>query len=592
MSEVWRNRKYISIYKNKKREKVRRFPMIGWKATPKENKNTEKPQEEKRTVVCPSCGRELDKADVVVNHYVCTACGGYFRVRTNNRIRMVCDKNTFTEWFAEIEGGNPLHFPDYEEKLAEVREKTGLAEGITVGMGEIYGEKTVLGVCDARFLMGSMGHAVGEKIALAVERATEERLPVIIFCCSGGARMQEGMISLMQMAKTAAAIRKHADAGLLYVTVLTDPTTGGVTASFAMLGDIILAEPEALIGFAGPRVIEQTIGQKLPKGFQRAEFQKEHGFVDCVVERDDLKKILYEILKSHRISMESNSFSRFTEEMESFVPTEPDREKLATTPFRTPWEKVKEARSIDRPSALTYIGLIFEDFLELHGDRGYGDDKAVVGGIATLYGQPVTVIGIQKGNNADECAMRNYGMASPEGYRKALRLMKQAEKFHRPIICFVNTSGAYPGMEAEERGQGEAIARNLFEMASLQVPVLSVLIGEGGSGGALGLAVGNEVWMLENSTYSVLSPEGFASILWRDKSRAAEAAELMGITADELKRLSVIETIVPEYGRADASTVEDIAGFMKTQMAAFLQKFDGMDGAAIAEDRYRRFRKF
>lgn len=592
MSEVWRNRKYISIYKNKKKEKVRRFPMIGWKTTPKENKNTEKPQEEKKTVICPSCGRELDKADVVVNHYVCTACGGYFRVRTNNRIRMVCDKNTFTEWFAEIEGSNPLHFPGYEEKLAEVRGKTGLVEGITVGMGEIYGEKTVLGVCDARFFMGSMGHAVGEKIALAVERATAERLPVIIFCCSGGARMQEGMISLMQMAKTAAAIRKHADAGLLYVTVLTDPTTGGVTASFAMLGDIILAEPEALIGFAGPRVIEQTIGQKLPKGFQRAEFQKEHGFVDCVVERDDLKKVLYEILKSHRISMESNSFSRFTEEMEDFVPTEPDREKLATTPFRTPWEKVKEARSIDRPSALTYIDLIFEDFLELHGDRSYGDDKAVVGGIATLYGQPVTVIGIQKGNNADECAMRNYGMASPEGYRKALRLMKQAEKFHRPIICFVNTSGAYPGMEAEERGQGEAIARNLFEMASLKVPVLSVLIGEGGSGGALGLAVGNEVWMLENSTYSVLSPEGFASILWRDKSRAAEAAEWMGITADELKRLSVIETIVPEYGRADASTVEDIAGFMKTQMAAFLQKFDGMDGAAIAEERYRRFRKF
>ena len=188
--------------------------------------------------------------------------------------------------------------------------------------------------------------------------------------------------------------------------------------------------------------------------------------------------------------------------------------------------------------------------------------------------------------------MRNYGMASPEGYRKALRLMKQAEKFHRPIICFLNTSGAYPGMEAEERGQGEAIARNLFEMASLQVPVLSVLIGEGGSGGALGLAVGNEVWMLENSTYSVLSPEGFASILWKDKSRAEEAAELMGITADELKRLSVIETVVPEYGSADASTVEDIAGFMKEKMVEFLRKFDGMGGAAIAEDRYQRFRKF
>lgn len=592
MSEVWRNRTYISIYKNKNKEKVRRFPLIGWKTAQKETKTAEAVTEEKKTVVCPACGRELDRAEVVTNCYICTVCGGYFRIRTNNRIRMVCDRNTFTEWFAEIAGSNPLHFPDYEEKLKEVREKTGLLEGFTVGAGEIYGEKAVIGVCDARFLMGSMGHVVGEKIALAVERATEEKLPVILFTCSGGARMQEGMVSLMQMAKTAAAIKKHADAGLLYVTVLTDPTTGGVTASFAMLGDIILAEPGALIGFAGPRVIEQTIGQKLPKGFQRAEFQKEHGFVDSVVERDDLKRVLYEILQSHRISMANRDFSCFTEEITDFNPSELHKESLAKTPLKTPWEKVKEARSIDRPSALTYINLIFENFLELHGDRSYGDDKAVVGGIATLYGQPVTVIGIQKGNSADECAMRNYGMASPEGYRKALRLMKQAEKFHRPVICFINTSGAYPGMEAEERGQGEAIARNLFEMSSLKVPVLSVVIGEGGSGGALGLAVGNEVWMLENSTYSVLSPEGFASILWKDKNRAEEAAELMGITADELKRLFVIETVIPEYGSADASTVEDIAGFMKAHMVTFLQKFDGMDGAAVAENRYQRFRKF
>lgn len=404
--------------------------------------------------------------------------------------------------------------------------------------------------------------------------------------------MQEGIISLMQMAKTSAALKRHSDAGLLYVTVLTDPTTGGVTASFAMLGDIILAEPGALIGFAGPRVIEQTIGQKLPKGFQRAEFQVEHGFADRVVERDELKNVLYQILKSHRISAENENFSQFTEEIKKFDPSELDKERQAKTALKSAWEKVKEARSINRPSALTYIDFIFDEFIEFHGDRGSGDDKAVVGGIAWLYGQPVTVIGIQKGNDADECAMRNYGMASPEGYRKALRLMKQAEKFHRPVICFINTSGAYPGMEAEEKGQGEAIARNLFEMSALTVPVLSIVIGEGGSGGALGLAVSNEVWMLENSTYSILSPEGFASILWKDGKRAQEAAEVMGITAEDLKRLSVIETIVPEYGSADASTVEDIAGFMKEHMVAFLRKFDGMDGAAIAQDRYERFRKY
>lgn len=543
-------------------------------------------QEERQTVICPSCQKELDRAEVVENNYICMACGSYFRIRTKNRLRMVCDKGSFTPWFEEIESGNPLQFPGYEEKLSEVREKTGLKEGVTVGEGRIYGEKVCLGICDSRFLMGSMGQAVGEKIALAVERATENRLPVVLFCCSGGARMQEGILSLMQMAKTSAALKRHSDAGLLYVSVLTDPTTGGVTASFAMLGDIILAEPGALIGFAGPRVIEQTIGQKLPEGFQRAEFQVEHGFADRIVERHELKGVLYQILRAHQ------SPEREYVSWKEYIPSETSREKQAKAPEKTSWQKVKESRSLDRPTALTYINLIFEDFMELHGDRNFGDDPAIVGGIARLDGKPVTVIGVQKGNDGKECARRNYGMPSPEGYRKALRLMKQAEKFHRPIICFVNTSGAYPGMEAEERGQGEAIARNLFEMSGIRTPILSIIIGEGGSGGALGLALGNEVWMLENSTYSILSPEGFASILWKDGKRAKEAAQVMGITAEDLKRLQVIETIVPEYGGADTSTVQDIAGFMKAHMRMFLQKFEGMDGEAVARHRYERFRKF
>ncbi len=588
MSALFRKNKYIHV----------KGTDISKKNIADEEKKIEKPGKEKDAsqatpwIVCPDCGKEISKADAIVNHYICTACGSYFRVRTKNRIRMVCDKGTFTPWFEDLPASNPLDFPGYEEKLESVREKTGLHEGVTVGEGRIFGEKVCLGVCDSRFLMGSMGHVVGEKIASAVERATRTGLPVVLFCCSGGARMQEGIISLMQMAKTSAALKKHAQAGLLYVSVLTDPTTGGVTASFAMLGDIILAEPGALIGFAGPRVIEQTIGQKLPAGFQRAEFQLEHGFADGVVERDELKSTLYHILKSHRVSMRNPAFGDFTQEIPKFVPTEPDRERLAKAPIKSAWDKVKEARSLTRPSTLTYIDLIFDDFLELHGDRNFRDDKTIVGGIAWLYGQPVTVIGVQKGNDVKECVLRNYGMTSPEGYRKALRLMEQAEKFHRPVICFINTSGAYPGMEAEERGQGEAIARNLFEMSGLKVPVLSIVIGEGGSGGALGLALANEVWMLENSTYSILSPEGFASILWKDGKRAQEAAQVMGITAEDLKRLKVIEEIVPEYGSAGPDTVEDIAGYLKYHMTRFLKKFDGMSGEEIAQSRYDRFRKF
>lgn len=550
-------------------------------------------KEKEERVPCTACGKSPLKDAVVMNHYICTECGSYFRVRTKNRIRMVTDKGSFEPWFEDMEESNPLDFPGYEQKLADVREKTGLTEGVTVGKAKIYEEEVCLGVCDSRFLMGSMGHVVGEKITAAVERATEEKLPVILFCCSGGARMQEGIISLMQMAKTSAALKKHSQAGLLYVSVLTDPTTGGVTASFAMLGDIILAEPGALIGFAGPRVIEQTIGEKLPDGFQRAEFQVRHGMVDAIVERDDLKQTLYHILRAHKQSKAENRFADFSvKNPEAFKPDEISRERMHYAKEKSAWEKVKTARSMIRPSALTYINLILDDFLELHGDRGFRDDPAVIGGIGFLDGQPVTVIGLQKGNDPDECAQRNFGMASPEGYRKALRLMKQAEKFQRPIITLINTSGAYPGMGAEERGQGEAIARNLTEMAGLTVPVLAVLIGEGGSGGALGLAVANEVWMLEHSTYSILSPEGFASILWKDGKRAEEAAAVMCITAQDLLRLHVIERIIPEYGGADAATAGSIALDMKENMRAFLLRYKGMGGDSVAKERYERFRSF
>lgn len=559
----------------------------------KEN-DTKAPEEteqvKKDSMVCPACKKELVKSDVKDNKYVCYECGNYFRVRTSNRIKMVADSKSFSPWFEEYETKNPLDFPEYEEKVAATQEKTGLHEGVTIGEAKIYGEDAVIGVCDARFLMGSMGHVVGEKIASAVERATERRLPVILFCCSGGARMQEGIISLMQMAKTSAALKKHSDAGLLYIPVLTDPTTGGVTASFAMLGDIILAEPGALIGFAGPRVIEQTIGQKLPEGFQRAEFQLEHGFVDAIVERKDLKKTLYKILKMHH---RQEGFANFTPATDfQFAPSELMKERSAKSKVLSAWDKVKAARKTDRPASVDYMDVIFDDFMEFHGDRYFRDDPAVVGGVAYLDGQPVTVIGVHKGKDMKDCMLHNYGMPSPEGYRKALRLMKQAEKFGRPIITFVNTSGAFCGMEAEEGGQGEAIARNLYEMSAVKVPILCLMIGEGGSGGALALAVGNEVWMMENATYSVLSPEGFASILWKDGKRAKEAAEVMKITAEDLYHLNVVEKVIPEYGGADDKALHDIAMFMKFHMREFLEKYKGKNGQEIAEERYKRFRSF
>ena len=582
-------KKYISLNKNaEETEKA----VEGQEPEKKEESVVQQPAPEvPETVTCKICKKELDKKRVVKNKYVCYECGYYFRVRAKNRIKMVADAGSFENWFEEEKTGNPLNFPEYEEKVAATQEKTGLSEGVTIGECTIYGQKTVLGVIDARFMMGSMGHVVGEKITRAMEDATEKKLPVILFCCSGGARMQEGIVSLMQMAKTSAAVKRHSDAGLLYVPVLTDPTTGGVTASFAMLGDIILAEPKALIGFAGPRVIEQTIGQKLPEGFQRAEFQLEHGFVDAIVERDDLKMTLYRILKMHEPRTGYANFDPLRED-DNYEPTELIKERNVKAKPMNAWDKVTAARQMRRLASVDYIDTIFDEFMEMHGDRYFRDDPAIVGGFAYLDGQPVTVIGVHKGKDLKDCAYRNYGMPSPEGYRKAIRLMKQAEKFNRPIITFVNTSGAYPGKEAEENGQGEAIARNLYEMSGIKVPILCLMIGEGGSGGALALAVGNEVWMMENATYSILSPEGFASILWKDGKRAKEAAEVMKITAQDLKELQVVDDIIPEFGGADEDALTSIANYMKGNMKKFLKAQNGKTGEQLSAERYDRFRKF
>ena len=543
---------------------------------------------------CNKCGAAIIAEDVKQGNYICPKCGGYFRIHAYRRIQMVIDEGTFEEWDHDLTGGNPVNYKGYPEKVQALQEKTGLKEAVVTGRGKINGRETVIAVCDGRFLMASMGWAVGEKITRAVERATEEKLPVIIFACSGGARMQEGITSLMQMAKTSAALERHSKAGLLYVSVLTEPTTGGVTASFAMLGDIILAEPGALIGFAGPRVIEQTIRQKLPKGFQRAEFLVEHGFVDDIVRREDLKETLGKILEMHEgqstDSTSENEKASYINKDE-FSPKS-DVAHAGINPYLTAWERVQLSRKTDRPSGSDYIEALFTDFMEFHGDRNYGDDRAVIGGIAKFHGRPVTVIVQEKGTNTKENIAHNFGMPMPEGYRKALRLMKQAEKFHRPVICFVDTPGAFCGIEAEERGQGEAIARNLWELAGLKTPVLSIVTGEGGSGGALALAAGDQVWMLENSVYSILSPEGFASILWKDSTKAKEAAAVMKLTASDLYQKGIIEQVIPEPENLTPESLWQVTERLDDRIRAFLKQYTVLSEEELLEMRYARFRKF
>ncbi len=549
--------------------------------TAAENRGPEVPEGLVRK--CNMCKGAIIAEDVKKGGYICPRCGGYFRMHAYRRIESVADPGTFEEWDRGLSTKNPLQYRGYPEKVAALKERTGLDEAVTTGKVRIEGEEAALAVCDGRFFMASMGEVVGEKITRAVERATKERLPLIIFTCSGGARMQEGIVSLMQMAKTSAAIRRHSDAGLLYITVLTDPTTGGVTASFAMLGDIILAEPGALIGFAGPRVISQTIGQRLPKGFQRSEFLLEHGFVDQIVERPRMKEVLGRLLKLHRDDQRALTAAPEGMRQSLKIPTGMDRARA--------WDRVLASRRKDRPVGMDHIGALFTDITELHGDRYYGDDQAIVGCIARFQGMPVTVIAQEKGRDTKENIRCNFGMPSPDGYRKALRLMKQAEKFHRPVICFVDTPGAFCGVEAEERGQGEAIARNLYEMSALKTPILSIVIGEGGSGGALALGVADEVWMLENSIYSILSPEGFASILWKDSTKAQEAAEVMRLTAGDLYALGVVDRVLAEPSGLTVEDIQAVTEPLAAWIREFLEQYGEMDADALVAHRYERFRR-
>ena len=557
---------------------------------------------------CNLCKKVIFAEDVEKGYYICPKCGGYYHMPALERIRMIADEGSFEEWDRELKPVNPMRYKGYLDKLRQQQEKTGLKEAVVTGKAKIDGTEAVFGVCDSRFLMASMGENVGEKIARAVERATKMRLPVILFAASGGARMQEGIVSLMQMAKTSAVLKRHSEAGLLYISVLTDPTTGGVTASFAMLGDIILAEPGALIGFAGPRVIEQTIGQKLPKGFQRSEFLLEHGFLDGIVERKRLRESLSQILKLHEVpgvgkellsetmsgQVGKESFSDTTsrqveKEISSDAASTPTGKKKKKR--IEPWDRVLKSRKSDRPSGSDYIKALFTDFVEFHGDRAFGDDAAVAGGIARFHGMPVTVIAQEKGKGTKENIAHNFGMPKPEGYRKALRLMKQAEKFGRPVICFVDTPGSFCGIEAEERGQGEAIARNIYEMSALSVPVLSIVVGEGGSGGALALAVADEVWILENAVYSILSPEGFSSILWKDSSKAKEAAKVMKMTAENLYRQNIVEQVFEEPEELTTENIRIVTDKMEREIQAFLGKYGALSGEKLLEHRYQRFRK-
>ncbi|WP_312881689.1 acetyl-CoA carboxylase carboxyltransferase subunit alpha [Actinomadura alba] len=479
---------------------------------------------------------------------------------------------------------DPLGFVDecpYPERLSRARETTQAEEAITCVTGSLQGHPVVAAVMDFRFMGGSLGVGVGERLAAAARTALRTRTPLLLVTASGGARMQEGAFSLMQMVKASQALAELDEAGVLTISLITDPTYGGVAASYATLPDVIFAEPGARVGFAGPRVIQQTIQQALPKGFQTAEFMLERGFVDAVVPRAALRPALASVLGAGVGAKREAGGS----------PPPPARliRDAGALPERDPWQVVELARHQQRPTTIDYFSRLLAEFQELRGDRVSGDCPAIVGGIGRLDGRAVMVIGHQKGRNTAERVAHNFGMASPAGYRKAGRLMRMAAKLGLPIVTLVDTPGAHPGVEAEEAGQAWAIAENIRLMSGLPVPIVTVIIGEGGSGGALALAVADRVLAFAGAIYSVISPEGCAAILWKDRAEAPRAAAALRLDARDLLAQGIVDAVVPEP--ADGAHEDPLAAteLLRDALITTLNELSEADPGELVGRRRERF---
>jgi len=491
------------------------------------------------------------------------------------RIALVADPGSFVAWDESVVSTDPLGFADaepYGRRLAHARERTGRAEAVVCGQATVDGRACALVVSEFGFLGGSIGVATGERIARALDRACTKRLPVVALTASGGTRMQEGSIALVQMAKTAAAARRLREAGLPYLVCLCHPTTGGVLASWGSLGSVTFASPGALVGFVGPRVAKLMAGHELPVGVQTAENMLAHGLVDDLVAPGDLRERVARVLA---VALGG--------------PAAPGPSAAAPAPVEPvapgdAWASLRHARDPDRPAARDLLGAWAEDVTVLRGDGAGSDDPSCLAALARLRGVPAVVIAQDRDRER-----RRPATMTPAGYRKARRAMALAEELDLPLVTFVDTPGAAVGAEAEEGGLAAEIARCLADLSGLRVPTLALLAGEGGSGGALALLVADRVLCAEHGSLSAIAPEGASAILYRDVEHAGELAAAQAIASWELRRFGIVDEIVPEPVPAAA----DPAGFAARAGAAVQRELRALAAAdrgarlAAREARYR-----
>lgn len=513
------------------------------------------------------------RCDSMLNRLlVCPECGYHAHLSAAQRIDQLADRGTFQESDRHMWSGNPIHFSDgittYDKQLAQAQAATRLLDAVVTGRARVMGIDVVLVVFDFRFLGGSMGSVVGEKIARAFDAGRRQRRPVIAVCSSGGARIQEGMVALFQMAKTTLCAARLREQGVPLLTVLADPTMGGVLASFASMGDVILAEPHARISFVGPRVHEKAIGDAVPPG--SAEFALVHGSVDAIVEREQLRPVL-----GHLASMLRKQESARSKRQA--VPKEP----VPTGPGRPVWETVELARHPARPTGRDLAQRVFHDVFELHGDRSGGDDDSIMAGIGTLRGRAVVIV-------AQDRRPANGGRTGPGGYRKAQRAFTIAERYSLPLVTLVDTPGAATDAEAEAGGITAAVAESLARLGRLRTVVINVVVGEGGSGGALALSVGDRLLMMENAIFSVIGPEAASTILYHDAAHAHELAGQLKLTARDLVGLRLVDRVVPEQP-AGHEAPDLMAGMLRQALA---EELDGLGQVSIKSVLLRRESRF
>ncbi len=531
---------------------------------------------------CLSCGADLSKSTKYRRLRVCPTCGYHYTISARRRIAAIADEGSFKETSKWIQSLDPLEFSpriSYRVRLLQDQTRTGLSEAAVTGTCLIGGTPVVIIVMDSSFLGGSMGVVVGEKVTLALELAARKKMPCVAMVTSGGARIQEGVLSLMQMAKTTLAARALRDKGQAFIVSLSNPSTGQVLGSFASMADIIFAEPGSHIGFA-PLADLREIDGKRADTEHKAEAYLERGHVDAIIERDHLKHELASVLDLISPEFQLTSSRKIT----------PDN--LAIRP-REAWEMVKLARRPDRPRARFYIDNVFANFFELHGDRVYTDDKSVIIGLARLGGQSVMIVAQQKsavGDADDDGNIRN-GDITPGGFRKARRGVILAETFKLPVVTIVDSPGPRLGIDMEQRGLASAIARMIDQMGRAKIPTLSILIGEGGSEAALAFGLADRVLMLENAIYTPIAPERGAQSEMSDPGKASDIARALKLTSVDCVDMEIVDDIVPEPEMGAHGSPDEAARLLKRALMRELSNLVGRNTKTLVRRRQKKFRK-